>query len=802
MARPRWRKLGRDACREKGRIVVMVVAVAASLVAFGTILASYAVLTREISRSYLDSNPASATLVLDSVDSSLLDEVRRFPDIAASEARALVVARVKVGPDWKPLLLFVVDDFRSLRLNTLIPLQGNWPPPEGTLLIEQTALGECGARLGQKVTVKAPHGRSLDMRVSGIVHDPGLAPAWQERVGYAYLTRSSLALLGEAPVLDLLRIQVADSQFDPQHIETVARGLAKTIAGRGRQVREIQLPAPGKHPHQHHMNTLLAVLMAFSVLALVLSALIVAASFSAMLSRQVREVAIMKLVGARTGQIVALYAVLALALGGAVVALALPTSALAGRSLAATLAEVLNLSVASRAIPVWVFVSQAAAGALLLLLVTGVPILRASRVTVRRSLDDYGVHGDAFGERRLDRWLGALQGPSRTTTLALRNMFRRRGRLALIVTLLAAGGAMFMSARNLSAGAQRLIEQMFAASRQYDHEVRLNFPQPVEPLIHRLQSLPGTLCVEAWGYSSAAFARQGEIDLVHTYPDGGHGSFSVLAPPASTRLVQLPLVAGRWLRSGDTDAVVLNQAVLKMAPHPLNLGDRVLLSIDGRPTSWRIVGVVKEFGGTAYVTNTAFAEATGTKGSARMLRIVTAGQNPDEREALIRDQVRVLEDVGASIQTSAPMAEMERGIVNHFAILIGTLVAVGFVIAAIAAYGLGAAMSMSVIERTRELGVMQAVGAGPGILLRLLMLEGVFTGALSCGVAVALAVPLTLFLGGLVGRMAFGAALPFMISPWAIAQWAVLVVVVSMAATAYPAWRASKLTVREALAFV
>src|SRR5215213_8023208 len=122
MRSPRWQKLLRDLWLTRGRTALMVLAIAVSLFGVGTVLSAYAILTPEISRNYLGTHPASATIELDQVDDALL-------------------ARVQVAPDqWRPLLLFVVPDFSTMRISTFTREAGAWPPPDGTMLIERTAL--------------------------------------------------------------------------------------------------------------------------------------------------------------------------------------------------------------------------------------------------------------------------------------------------------------------------------------------------------------------------------------------------------------------------------------------------------------------------------------------------------------------------------------------------------------------------------------------------------------------------------------------------------------------------------------
>lgn len=787
MPSPRWLKLGRDLRAERGRVVLMMVAIIVSLIAVGTILGAYAILTREIAVNYLGTRPASATLEVEGgVDAALVEQVRHQPGIAEADSRDVLLARVRVDDEWRPLLLFVVDDFKDLRLNLFRPKEGAWPPPEGTMLIERTAVRMLNAGPGQRVVVKMPHGPSHEVPITGLVHDPGLAPAWQEREGYAYVSRTTLGMLGEPPILGELRVTVSEHPLDPRAIEATAANLAKWLGERGHPVHEIRVPPPGQHPHQRQMTTILFLMMSFAVMALLLSAILVATSLAAMLARQVREIGVMKTIGARTQHIAGMYIVLVAAMGAAAFLVASPLSLVGSRAFSGEIAKMLNFSLTSVALPWWVLGIQAAAGVLVPLGVAAIPIGRASRITVRQAIDQHGVSTDMLRPR------------FSSLPLALRNALRRPARLVLTLGLLAAGGAMFMTALNVSRSWDLNIDKFYEA-RHYDIELRFHSPQPAA-VAERLRQIPGVRTVESWGYSPAAIARPGEIDVARTYPDRGHASFAVFAPPPNTRMIQFPLRAGRWLEPGDTDAVVLNHSALAQAPRA-QVGGQVLLSIGGRQTAWRVVGIVEEIGypAVAYVSDEAFARVMGTAGQARMLRIVTDATSPQERTAIIHTLERTLEDLGVGVEQGLPLSEHRTAVSDHIVILIRMLIGMALVMAIVGTLGLGSTMGISVVERTREFGVMKATGATPSRVLRMIITEALAIGALSWGVAVALSVPLTALVDWLVGNLGFLAPLPLVISPVPALLWLGLVGLVSLVATMLPARRASTLTVREAL---
>ena len=97
------------------------------------------------------------------------------------------------------------------------------------------------------------------------------------------MSRATLASLGEAPLLHELRVAVRDHTLDRGAIEAQAKELARLLNERGYKVREIRVPPPGRHPHQTQMTTILIMMLAFSVMALLLSGILVATSLAAML---------------------------------------------------------------------------------------------------------------------------------------------------------------------------------------------------------------------------------------------------------------------------------------------------------------------------------------------------------------------------------------------------------------------------------------------------------------------------------------------------------------------------------------
>ena len=93
-----WRKAVRDVWRERMRSVFVVVAIAVGIMAFLAVLASYAVLRRELNRGYLATNPASAVLVTDAIDDRLLASARARGVVAWLVVSGTLAVAASLGP--------------------------------------------------------------------------------------------------------------------------------------------------------------------------------------------------------------------------------------------------------------------------------------------------------------------------------------------------------------------------------------------------------------------------------------------------------------------------------------------------------------------------------------------------------------------------------------------------------------------------------------------------------------------------------------------------------------------------------
>ncbi len=795
---PRWRKVLADVRSARSRFLTMSIALAASLTVVVSIFTAYAVLKREVPRNYLSTQPASVQLHVDRVDRTLVQAVREFPNIADAEASATFSARIEVAPNqWMSLLLFVVPDFQQLRINAFRSESGAWPPPTGSMLVERSAMPLTGASIGATIAVQTALGGKRALLISGVVHDAGLAPAWQEQTIYGYVTPETMGALGEGSDLDLLKVIVKQGADDAKQITVTARALAAWLTQRGHEVHELRIPPPLRHPHQGQLNAVVRMLQIFSLLALFLGAVLCATIIGGLLAQQSRQIAIMKAIGARSNQIAALYLLLVAAIGVVSIAIALPLGLTAGRAFVGLVAELLNLDIASYAVPGWLPIGVIAIGMLAPIATALVPILGASRRTVREAIDDHGVVKRGLGYDVMDRLLTRIRFSDPSLTLALRNTFRRRARLLMTLGLLATSGAMFIASANLKVAWENLVAQA-VAYQHYDLELRLQQLVPRQRVIDLLAANAGVAQVESWGIAAAAVDQGGAVDIVRTYPDGGHGGFSLRSAPSQTDMIDIQLLEGRWLRPDDHDAIVLNESARTSTFPSTRAGQWIALKVAGRSVRLRLVGIARELltPAAGYVTDVTFANAAGATDSSNAVRIRLTD---DTDSTLTRSMVAALEREQIGVNSITTKQRIGAAQAGHIYILVFALGFIAAMMALVGTLGLASMLSTSVVERTRELGVMRAIGARGVDVLKSVLGEGLLVAALSWIIAVPLSIPISAGVGRVLASIS-NQPLVLSLAPSSMAWWLGIVLSAAAVASFLPARRAAQLTVRQTLA--
>ena len=781
-----WRKAIRDFWQERARTALVVLAIALGISAFAAVLSSYAILTRELDVGYLATNPASAVLRVDSIDNNLVKAILENPEVSDAEPRRTISGQIKAGPvQWRNLVVFVVEDYGNIRVSKLVPEGGAWPPANGEMLIERDAFQVAKAKIGDAVTVKTANGIEQPLVVSGSVHDVGQAQARMENIVYGYINLATLVQLGEEPRLNELNILVAQNRFDEDHIRRVVADVERLITSRGHEVRRVEIPQPGRHPHADLTGILLLAMSSFGLFVLVLSGILVINLLTAMMASQVRQIGVMKAIGGTRGQVARIYFGQGLFLGIAAVIVSIPLGILGSRVLCRYIATFLNFDINSFATPLWVYLLVTLIGIVAPLIAAAYPVWRGTATPVRVALSDFGVSQANFGANAFDRAVARIGGTFSLIAFAIRNSFRRRARLVLTLLTLAAGGLFFLSALNVRASMVNTLDQMFGA-KKFDLTVWFGNLYEVEKIEKAISNTQGVTRAEGW------FTTEGAR---------GDRRFGIVALPPDTQLQDFEIVEGRKLTPQDTDAIVINNALAGRAPK-MHVGQSVGLRIEGEESTWRVVGIAREAfspGAVGYIPLSFMQQRH--PGMVNNLRLALDNTEPDAIAALKTELDRNLEKQGVRARGSVTKGESRFAFDEHMLMIYVFLIIMSVIVGGVGGLGLMTTMSLNVLERRREMGVMRALGATPRIVWVMIVAEGVAIGLLSWTIAALLAWPVSKVVGDSLVRVMFRSGLDFTFEPLGLLIWMLVSIALSAVASFLPAWKASRVTVREALAY-
>ncbi len=552
-----------------------------------------------------------------------------------------------------------------------------------------------------------------------------------------------------------------------------------------------EIQDPKRHFFQDNIDPILLIMGVFGTLSLAISAFLIVNTINAVLAQQVSQIGMMKAVGATADRIVRVYLTMVLIYGLCALVLAVPLGALAANALGRSLLALLNIELSGMQLVPQVVLVQVAMGLLVPALAALWPVLTGARISVRQALATYGLGAD-FGHSLLDRLILRLRGMPRPVALSLRNTFRRKGRVVLTQITLIAAGVMFMMVMTLGNTFTYTTDKVFEAYN-FDVWIVLDNAERFEKVESIAASVPGVVGSEVMLTQDGTVEMGGERKRQVTF--WGLQTDSTMFKPTIT--------AGRWIRPGEENVMVLNQRVAQ--DEGLQVGDRVDIKLgEGKQTTWEIIGLLVDInnqGNSAYVPRESLSRLMRQFNRGASVWIKTE-QHDGVSQAAIEKQLRKAFEAN-SIRlvfslTSARNIEMNR---TQFSLITNLFLVMSVLAGAVGSLGLMGTMSINVLERSKEIGVMRAIGASSGTLVGIFVVEAILLGLISAIIAIPLSYPGSRLVSDALGNMMFKMPMYFRYSITGILVWLVVIVVLSALASVWPALRAARMSVRETLAY-
>lgn len=799
-----WSKVWFDLWQRKARTALAVASIAAGVFAIGAIFGMVDQLLTGMDAAHQAVRPSHMNIVLTGlVDEAVAQDLLKIPGVAGVEP--LNIRSIRYRPTsadpWQTGTLVMRQDFAQQTYDWLSLVQGEWPQPRG-VGVERLTSDFYGFHIGDPVIFEMD-GTDRAFPIVGEVRHPFVPPPNFGGAAYFFSDAETMARFG-VPVGYYNQLLVRVEPYSEDYARDRAAAIKDRLAKQGIGTFLTIYQNPDEHWGRPFLSGITLVLQVLAVVSLLTSVILVINTMTAIITQQTDQIGVIKAIGGTSDVIARVYLVGVLVYGVLALLVALPLGMLGAFGTTKAMLNLFNIDYETfqfSARAVWLQLFAAVVAPLLAALW---PVLAGAAISVRQAIASYGLGGD-FGYTWFDRLVEqvAERFLSSVYAMAVGNMFRRKGRLWLTQGVLIVAGTMFLMVLTLSNSVTFTLENEFAR-RAYDVRLRLIGLQRMDRLEQLAQQVPGIAAIEPRYTVPTTVLRAGE-QVKDTAGLGGE----LVAVAAGSQMYEPLITNGRWLRPDESgNVIVISRDTADF--NDVVVGEVLTLDLGVYGSDeWLVIGIYQALTADPISTDPIYAPASAvvatTKQANRAVEVLVTAERKDAAatEALMHALVNVYEsrnmDVNNFVSRTKPQDREFAG--NQFGIVTSMLLGLAMVMGLVGGVGLMGSLSISVVERTREIGVLRAIGAESPTIMQMFVMEGVLQGLLSWLVSVPLAFLLAQPMASLLGQVIFETDLDYAFAYTAVYAWLALILIISVLASLVPALSATRISVRESLAY-
>jgi len=736
------KKVLSDLRSHPGRSLLVIFALIIGFWGIGTILVSYFILNNDLKQNFVRTHPAHVILTAKNFNQLDLVELKQREGIESAEFRDLAMLRIEIKPDeWIPLWLFALENFNNITLAQFYTEKGNSVPTPGSMLIERNGLLVSNLKLGTLSRVQAAH-QIKQVPISGISFDPAQAPATQDRMIYAYVDQNTFTRISGKPLAQRLIVRFNDVNSTQQIRKRVDK-LLDNFNATGITIDNITIPKLNEHPHQWQLNTLLFMQGSISLLAFLMGTVMVSQLMSSIMAKQVRQMGILKAMGAPRLIIFKMYLLMVLVLGISASVISVPLAVISAYGFSYFVAYQLNFDILTNNLPLYIYFSLITASLLLPIIMSLPAVLKGTNVSVKLALSNYGTAQNHTASTTI---LSSISILPRNLVMALRNSLRQKERLLISIITMALGVAIFSTGFNV----RQSLEEMLANSKssmRYDVQLVLNSQITRTRAREIFKAINNIKYIELWNGGRSSL----QSNIISNREGVG-----IVALPYNSKLYKPRVIRGRWLKNSDSAEIVINQQASEFFENP-EIGTYLALNIKGKTLKVRLVGIIRALSeAKIYIDLQQYDAFINPDRLVNSLMFVADDDQYHKVLKLKRNIEKVLSTSALDVLYVMSQAERVKIIYDHLNIILSIIVFLAFLVLCVSALGMASAMGINIMERTREIGILRAIGATPSRIYSLFVAEGMVVSITSVLLGLLLAWPLSIVATIFFGNLIFG----------------------------------------------
>jgi len=796
-----WQKVWSDLWNNKIRTILAVLSIAVGVFAVGVTFGMSDQLLTGMDKAHQASKPAHFTIaVTRNVTDDLVNRLKKIDGVADIALGNFVAVRYKINleDEWDTAWLINREDFEEQEYELLLLKEGEWP--EGNQMgIERLSSQHFNLDIGDTVYFEV-NDRPKARTISGKLRHNFVPPPDFGGPAVFFADGDGLELFGVKKG-EFNQILVQVSPYSSELARDVASEIKDRLSKEKIGVAVTIFQDPEKHWGRSIMEGINLVLQVMAVVSLGASVVLVFNTLTGIIAQQTNQIGMLKAIGGTRWHIVKIYLTGVLVYGVLSLVFALPLGALLAFAITRNFLNLFNIDYEQfqysiNAVRLQVFAAMAVP------VLAGLwPVMKGASITVREAIASYGIAG-SFGQTWLDRLVERVGQKllSAPYAVALGNMFRRKGRLMLTQGVLIVAGTMFLAVMSLSSSLNFTMDNLFGRLN-YDFNILFDDYERVDRVLDLAQSHPGVKHAEVWFEHGASVLKEGQ-----RLQEAGLGGQLIGIPNDSDMFRPDLIVAGRWLEPGDGPAVVIRKDTAE--DNDIKIGDTIVLDLgELGDDEWQVIGfyqnVLSGVGETdpIYANLDAVFQATKQFNEGSQIRVQTLSGGEAYVQQVASDLKDLYEANNVDVTASEGLLEVRTSVDSQFSIVITMLLVLAVLMGLVGGIGLMGALSISVVERTREIGVMRAIGARTPTILGMFMMEGVLQGLISWLVAAPISFVLGKPMANALGLALFDSTLDYQYNFSAVLVWLVIVLIISIVASIVPARSATVISVRDSLAY-
>jgi putative ABC transport system permease protein len=641
--------------------------------------------------------------------------------------------------------------------------------------------------------------KELVLPITGLIRHPFVPPPQFQDLAFFFMNAEGMERLG-IPDGKFSSFYVRVTPYSSDHAKVVASAIKDKLAKQNIRVGAFIYEDPDKHWGRTFFDPITMEQQLLALICVAISGILVFNTISNLITQQTNQIGILKAIGGKTRTIVWMYLVSVLVYGALALVIALPLGAIVANVLTGSFLNLFNIDFDQFQISRQAVILQALSALAAPLLAGLPPVLKGAGITVRQAIASYGL-GNDFHSSRIDRMvesIGQRWLPSYYAT-ALGNMFRHKGRLILTQLVLVAAGSAFLMVMSLNTSLALTLDNFFERQR-YDISIGFTHDERADRVISLAQSVEGVEKAEIRLVQQASMLVEGQL-----LKEAGV-STTIRGIPAGSDFFTPLMVVGRWFAPQDGRALVIpretaeNNKILVGNTLTLDLG---VLGKD----EWQVVGLYEPVFVGGFASDTIYApqetlfQLTKKYNQAGLVLVRTTSHNGAFTTEVTKNLKETFERHNLEVSSSQTQADLRATNEWQFSIVTSMLLALSIIVAIVGALALMGALSIGVIERTKEIGVLRAIGARSRTILNIFVMEGILQGLLSWLVAIPISILASPTVADAMGHAMFGATLDYQYNWPAVGIWLGIIIVISVLASVLPARGATRISVRDSLAY-